>query len=63
MAAYAFGITWARAFVDGNKRTGFVAAVTFLRLSPENLCPYLKKGVRMMEDLASSAMAEESFAS
>lgn len=32
-AAYAFGISKAHAFVDGNERTDFVACFTFLRLN------------------------------
>ncbi len=32
-AAYAFHIAESQAFVDGNKRTGFVTAVTFLELN------------------------------
>ena len=62
-AAYAFGISKAHAFVDGNKRTAFVAAFTFLRLNGHNLRPDPKEGVRMMEDLASSQVTEASFAS
>lgn len=62
-AAYAFGISKAHAFVDGNKRTAFVAAFTFLRLNGCNLRPDPKEGVRMMEDLASSQVTEVSFAS
>lgn len=62
-AAYAFGISKTHAFVDGNKRTAFVAAFTFLRLNGCNLRPDPKEGVRMMEDLASSQVTEVSFAS
>lgn len=32
-AAYAFGIVRNHPFVDGNKRTGFLAAYTFLRVN------------------------------
>jgi death-on-curing protein len=32
-AAYGFGISRNHAFIDGNKRTGFVAATLFLRLN------------------------------
>lgn len=62
-AAYAFGIAKAHAFVDGNKRTAFVACFTFLRLNGCNLRPEPKEGVRMMEDLASGVVTETSFAS
>lgn len=61
-AAYAFGISKAHAFVDGNKRTAFVACFTFLRLNGVNLRPEPKEGVRMMEDIASSVVTEASFA-
>ncbi|MDT1064364.1 type II toxin-antitoxin system death-on-curing family toxin [Paracoccus sp. CPCC 101403] len=62
-AAYAFGISKAHAFVDGNKRTAFVASFTFLRLNGLKLRPEPLEGVRMMEDLASGAATETSFAS
>ena len=62
-AAYAFGISKAHAFVDGNKRTAFVAAFTFLRLNGHPLRPDPREGVRMMEALASGETAEADFAS
>lgn len=61
-AAYAFGIAKAHAFVDGNKRTAFVAAFTFLRLNGVYLRPDPGKGVRMMEDLAADQLSEDAFA-
>ncbi len=61
-AAYAFGIAKAHAFVDGNKRTAFVTAVTFLRLNGQGFRPDPAEGVRMMEDLASGEVSEEAFA-
>jgi death-on-curing protein len=61
-AAYAFAIAKAHAFVDGNKRTAFVAAFTFLRLNGIETRPEPKIGVRMMEDLASDQVSEEDFA-
>lgn len=65
-AAYAFGIAKAHAFVhafvDGNKRTAFVAAFTFLRLNGIVVRPVPGIGVRMMEDLASSQITEDAFA-
>ncbi|WP_425465485.1 type II toxin-antitoxin system death-on-curing family toxin [Palleronia caenipelagi] len=57
-AAYAYGIAKAHAFVDGNKRTAFVAAFTFLRLNGIALRPDPGEGVRMMEDLAADLIAE-----
>jgi death-on-curing protein len=61
-AAYAFGVAKAHAFFDGNKRTAFVAAFTFLRLNGEPLRPPPEAGVRMMEDLASGTISEADFA-
>lgn len=61
-AAYAYGIAKAHAFADGNKRTGFVAAFTFLRLNGVSVRPEPAVGVRKMEDLASDKVSEEEFA-
>jgi death-on-curing protein len=61
-AAYAFGITKAHAFVDGNKRTAFVTATTFLRMNGHAFRPDPVEGVRMMESLATGHVDEHSFA-
>ena len=61
-AAYAFGIAKAHAFVDGNKRTAFVTAVTFLRLNGYGFRPEPVEGVRMMERLASGEVSEAALA-
>ena len=61
-AAYAFGISKAHAFVDGNKRTAFVTALTFLRLNSYSFRPLPVEGVRMMEDLALGRVSEAEFA-
>lgn len=61
-AAYAFGISKAHAFVDGNKRTAFVTAATFLRLNGLHLHPSPFDGVRMMEELAVGELTETEFA-
>ncbi|MGB0160226.1 MAG: type II toxin-antitoxin system death-on-curing family toxin [Thalassovita mediterranea] len=61
-AAYAFGVSKAHAFVDGNKRTAFVTALTFLRLNGYSFRPSPLEGVRMMEDLASGHVNEADFA-
>lgn len=60
--AYAFGISKAHAFIDGNKRTAFVSAITFMRLSGYSFRPASLGGVRMMEDLASSQLSAAMFA-
>lgn len=61
-AAYAFGISKAHAFVDGNKRTAFVTAVTFLRLNGFGFRPEPVRGVTMMEGLAAGEVSEAAFA-
>ena len=61
-AAYAYGIAKAHAFVDGNKRTAFVAAFTFLRLNGLFVRPDPATGMRRMEDLASGDLTEDAFA-
>lgn len=61
-AAYAFGLAKAHAFVDGNKRTAFVTAVTYLRLNGYGVRPDPLNGVQMMENLASSDVTETQFA-
>jgi death on curing protein len=62
-AAYAFGIAKAHAFVDGNKRTAFVTAVTFLRLNGLVFRPNPAQGLQMMEGLATGNVTETAFAS
>jgi len=61
-AAYAFGLAKAHGFIDGNKRTAFVVAFTFLRLNGYVFQPDPAEGVRMMEDLARNAVSEAEFA-
>lgn len=61
-AAYAFGLAKAHAFVDGNKRTAFVTAVTYLRLNGLEFRPDPVDGVQMMEGLAASEITEAQFA-
>ena len=61
-ANYAFGIAKAHAFVDGNKRTAFVTAVTFLALNGVGFQAPPVEVVRNMEDLASGDLSEDGFA-
>ncbi|NDR59751.1 type II toxin-antitoxin system death-on-curing family toxin [Aliiruegeria sabulilitoris] len=61
-AAYAFGISKAHAFIDGNKRTAFVTAATFLRLNGYSFRPDPVAGVRMIEGLATGTISEAEFA-
>ena len=61
-AAYGFGIVKAHAFMDGNKRTGFVTAVTFLALNGLAFRSAAAEVVRNMEGLASGEVTEVEFA-
>ena len=61
-AAYAFGIAKAHGFLDGNKRTALVAALTFLRLNGHPVRPNPVEGVRMMNGLAADRVTEADFA-
>ena len=61
-AAYAFGIAKAHAFVDGNKRTAFVASVTFLRLNGYHFTTSPTDGLRFMEGIATGEVTELQFA-
>jgi death-on-curing protein len=62
-AAYAFGITKAHAFVDGNKRTAFVTSITFLRLNGWHFMTEAAEGAAAMQGLASGEVSEENFTS
>lgn len=61
-AAYAFGIAKNHPFVDGNKRTAFTVAYTFLGLNGYDLNVGEPEVVRAVEDLAASRITEEEFA-
>ena len=50
------------AFVDGNKRTAFVTALTLLRLNGFGFRADPIQDVRMMEDLTSGGVTEAAFA-
>ncbi len=58
-AAYAYGLAKNHAFIDGNKRTAFVAMRTFLLLNGYNLVSTDVEHVVTMLNLASSQMSEE----
>ena len=60
-AAYGYGLAKAHGFIDGNKRTAFVVAGTFLRLNGYGLRPDPAQGVAMMEDLAADYVSEQGF--
>ncbi len=61
-AAYANGIVRIHPFVDGNKRTGFLAAYTCLDLNGLVLIAPDAEAVVMTLDLAAGEMPEEGFA-
>ena len=61
-ASYAFGIARNHPFIDGNKRTAFVAAELFLALNGEVLQAEDANCVAQMLALAASELDEPSFA-
>lgn len=61
-AAYAFGLTKAHAFIDGNKRTALTTCMTFLQMNGEVVERPQAEAVRMMEGLADGTVPEAEFA-
>ena len=61
-AAYGFGISRNHAFIDGNKRTGFVAAIMFLRLNGYSLVADDASKVLTMLAVAAGDISEAEFA-
>ena len=61
-AAYAYGIVKNHPFVDGNKRTGFLAAAVFLELNGFVLQAEEVDAVEKVLGLAAGALSEEDFA-
>lgn len=62
-ATYAHGIVRNHGFVDGNKRTAFVCAMTFLRINGAPLEGDQAEAVVMVEGLASGKIDRDTFAS
>ncbi|MBF0530589.1 MAG: type II toxin-antitoxin system death-on-curing family toxin [Deltaproteobacteria bacterium] len=62
-AAYAFGIIRNHPFIDGNKRTGFLAAFTFLYLNSWELMATEVQAVTAVLALAAGEMDEAEFSS
>lgn len=62
-AAYGFGIIRNHAFVDGNKRTAFVAAALFLALNGLDVHAPETEVVGVVTELAAGKMSENAFAS
>ena len=61
-ASYAFGIAKNHGFVDGNKRTAFVACAVFLRLNGRSIEAPEPAVVDVMNRLAAGKMTESAFA-
>lgn len=61
-AAYGYGISRNHAFVDGNKRAGFVAVVMFLRLNGYKLVIDDASKVMTMLSVAAGELSEAEFA-
>jgi death-on-curing protein len=61
-AAYAFGITRNHPFIDGNKRTAFVACELFLAANGYELTASDEECLAMMLALAASEIDEAEFA-
>jgi death-on-curing protein len=61
-AAYAFGIARNHAFLDGNKRTAWVVAETFLLKNGYELIASDRDGVTAMLSVADGTMSEPEFA-
>jgi death on curing protein len=61
-ASYAAGIVLNHPFLDGNKRTGFMAAATFLELSGLELTASEESAVQQTVGLASGQLSEEAYA-
>ena len=58
-AAYAFGIVRNHPFGDGNKRAGFLACLTFLRLNGYDLTSSEEENYQTIMRLAEGSLAEE----
>ncbi|MFZ2392003.1 MAG: type II toxin-antitoxin system death-on-curing family toxin [Rhodoferax sp.] len=61
-AAYGYGFSRNHAFIDGNKRTGFVAAALFLRLNGYRLVADDADCVLTMWAVAAGELSEDGFA-
>lgn len=61
-AAYGFGIAKNHPFNDGNKRTAFVVAATFLRVNKQKLKASQVEAVVIVQGLAAGNVSEKQFA-
>ena len=62
-ATYAYGIVRNHPFVDGNKRTGFMAAYSFLRINGYQLRVAEVEAAAVIRDLAAGDIDEATLAS
>lgn len=60
-AAYAYGIIENHPFVDGNKRTGFIAAYIFLELNGQHFCAPEAEATLAVFNLANGEWTEKDF--
>lgn len=60
-AAYAHGIAKNHPFLDGNKRTAFMAAYTFLGRNGHQLIASEEKAVVATQELAAGNMSQQAF--
>ncbi|MCU0636876.1 MAG: type II toxin-antitoxin system death-on-curing family toxin [Gemmatimonadaceae bacterium] len=61
-AAYAYGLTKAHPFNDGNKRAAFLAALTFLGLNGTELGATEEEAVQVVLALAAGTLGEDELA-
>ena len=61
-AAYAFGLAKAHAFHDGNKRTAWAAAATFLALNSRTIRPRVSDAIVQIVRLTVGGVTEAEFA-
>jgi death-on-curing protein len=61
-AAYAFGVARNHPFVDGNKRTAWIAARSFLILNDHDIAYAREEAVRVVERLAAGELSEDELA-
>lgn len=61
-AAYAYGLERSHGFIDGNKRIGFLVAVTFLDVNGYDFVDSEEEVVRTMLAVASGEMSEDALA-
>jgi len=61
-ASYAFGLVKNHAFVDGNKRAGFLACGVFLQINGRTLDAKVEDAIAAVLALAEGTMGEKAFA-